>query len=75
MYDDEYMHLLVSFPDGFDFDRDRYYVPISITGEGSLSMGDISFSSPADYVLVIDGEDGTRLLCDEFRDVFLFRQA
>ena len=74
-YDAEYMHLLISFPKDFDFENGTYYVPISVTGEGSRKMGDISFDRETDYVLVIHGKDDTRILCDAYRDVFDFRQT
>jgi hypothetical protein len=43
----------------------RLYVPIdTIPGSGTSSFGDARFDRPADFLLVIDGTDGTRLMVD-----------
>lgn len=74
-FDADYLHLSVPLPEGFDFDRDVYYVPISVLGVGSTASEaeGLSFDRRCDFLLKLQGRDNTRLLCDEYCDVFRYR--
>ena len=71
-YDADYMHILVALPEGFDFEKDVYYIPISVLGVGSTESVNhgISFDKSCDFLLVINGKNNTRLLCDAYYDTF-----
>ncbi len=76
-YDSDYMNMLITLPDNFDFENDVYYIPISITEQGSsyINNTDITFSTPVDYILIINGKSNTRILCDAYNDVFYYKYA
>lgn len=75
--DPAYLYLCVQTADGFDYYNDSLYVPISTVGRGSTSDTDkgLTFSSAADYLLVINGDSATRVLTDVYNDVFYYNYS
>ncbi|MDE6658974.1 MAG: family 2 glycosyl transferase [Eubacterium sp.] len=76
-YDADYMHILVDLPKDFDFEKDTYYIPISVLGVGSKKMksNSLSFNRNCDFVLEVKGKEQTRLLCDAYYDVFNYKYS
>lgn len=74
-YDADYLHLLIDLPADFDFEKDTYYVPLATLGVGSTGSTEhgLSFSRSSDFLLVIHGQQDTRLLCDAYYDLFAYR--
>lgn len=63
-WDESYLYLRVAVD---DLDGQAYIVPIdTIGGEGSSVFENARFTRNADFVLVIDGQDHTRLLVDPY---------
>lgn len=75
MYDANYMHLLLTLPDGFDTSKDTFFVPISTNGTGSKfsKKYNLKFSDNTDFLLVFNGKDNTRILCDKAQDAFHYK--
>lgn len=76
-YDADYMHVYTKLPKDFDFERDTFYMPISVKGFGSTSAKEqsLTFDRPVDFLLVINGKNNTRLLTDAYYDVFHYKYA
>lgn len=76
-YDADYMHIYADLPDKFDFENDEFYIPVSVLGVGSMKSTEhnISFDGNCDFLLVINGKENTRVLCDAYEDVFTFKYS
>ena len=63
-WDESYLYLRISTN---DFEYQTYYIPIdTITGEGNESYLGATFARAADFLLVLDGKQNTRLLIDPY---------
>jgi hypothetical protein len=70
-YDEGYLYLCIK-GSGLSVEDDVYYVPMDITpksGSNYCENHDVKFDREADFLLVIDGRDGTRLLVQERYEV------
>ncbi|MEA4997898.1 MAG: HEAT repeat domain-containing protein [Candidatus Limiplasma sp.] len=57
-----YLHLPVD-----DFEDQKYCVPIdTLAGEGNVNYLGTTFARPADFLLLLDGKQNTRLLVDPY---------
>ena len=73
-YDSNYMHIYAQLPKDFDFNKDTYYIPISILGIGSdFAENGLSFNQNTDFIIEINGKENTRILCDEYYDLFGYK--
>ncbi len=73
-YDSNYMHIYAKLPEDFDFSKDTYYIPISILGIGSdFAKNGLSFNQKTDFLIEINGKENTRILCDEYYDLFGYK--
>ena len=76
MWDEAYLYLKIQTV-GFSFASDTLLVPIQITGRGSKFSSEYgaSFSEAVDFLLVINGQTGSRLLTDAYQDLFYYTYA
>ena len=72
MWDEGYLYLKIESDNSSG--GGPLLVPVQITGRGSdfSSEYGVSFSEPADFLLVLDGRDNTRLLTDVYQDTFYY---
>ena len=63
-WDEAYLYLRIAMD---DFEGETAIVPIdTIQGEGSRTYDGVTFERAADFVLVVDGKQNTRLLVDPY---------
>jgi len=76
-YDEAYLYLFAEVKDNYNFDKDTLLIPISITGNGSKSCSEynVSFSSKADFLVAVNGKSNTRVLTDEYYDLFYYQYS
>ena len=66
-YDERFIYLLVK-KSGFSIDTDKLYIPIDTTqksGSNYAAGENVKFDRAADFLLVVDGKENTRLLVQE----------
>jgi hypothetical protein len=72
--DEKYVYFMVN-ANGFDFNKNKVIIPIDSKSEqGNLSSKDlgISFKSPVDFLIIIDGKESSRVLVDSYYDSFYY---
>ncbi|EKQ58297.1 MULTISPECIES: hypothetical protein [unclassified Clostridium] len=75
--DEKYLYIMGDVK-GFDFESDKLFIPIDITpNSGNLTYNDynLTFSRPADMVVVLDKKNGSRIVTDSYYDVFYYMYA
>ncbi len=75
MWDEGYLYLKIE--SDADFNSETLLIPIQITARGSdfASEYDVTFTEAADFLLVVNGKNNTRLLTDVYQDVFYYTYA
>ena len=69
-YDEKFMYFLVK-KDGLDFENEVLYIPLDITpktGSNYCKNFDVKFDRDADFVIVLDGKDNSRIMVQERYD-------
>lgn len=73
--DERYLYLMAELA-SFDFENDSLYLPIDILPDQGnlLYQGEgVTFDQPADFVIVIKGEDNARIVVDQYYDCFYYQ--
>lgn len=76
-YDEGYLYFYVQPANNYDFANDTLLLPVSTVGLGSTKSNDynVSFDTNADFLIVINGQDNTRVLTDAYYDAFHYQYA
>lgn len=77
MSDAKYLYLMMKI-DNYNKKTDTIVVPFdTISGQGNSMMSKLKldFKRPADFVLVINGEDDSRIMVDAYYDTFYYNYS
>ncbi|MDL2225088.1 HEAT repeat domain-containing protein [Eubacteriales bacterium OttesenSCG-928-M02] len=71
--DEKFLYLMVQTD---SFDKEALYLPIdTISGQGNTHYNGVSLGMEADFLLVLDGKDGSTMLVDPYYDVTYYEYA
>lgn len=71
-HDCTYLYLMVRKEDA-DYDSEKLYIPFDITpNSGSSAYEDKALSAPADFMLVVDGQENTQMLVQSYYDLYQY---
>lgn len=71
-HDCTYLYLMVK-KEGADYDSDKLYIPFDITpNSGSTVYEGKNLSAPADFMLVVDGQENTQMLVQSYYDLYQY---
>ena len=71
-YDEKYLYFRIHV-DQLDFENEIFYIPFDITpksGSYYAQGEDVKFDRPADFLLIFDGKENSRILVQERYDAF-----
>ncbi|MBQ2897247.1 MAG: hypothetical protein IJE46_02870 [Clostridia bacterium] len=69
-YDEKFIYFLVK-KDGLDFENEVLYIPVDVTektGSNYCKNFDVKFARDADFVIVLNGKDNSRIMVQERYD-------
>lgn len=72
--DEKYLYFMASIKD-FNFKEDKFCIPIDITpNSGSLAFKNeqLNFKKPMDFIIIIDGEENSRVKVEAYYDSFYY---
>ncbi|MEY8000495.1 family 2 glycosyl transferase [Clostridium sp. Mt-5] len=75
--DEKYLYIMGDIS-GFDFEKDKLFLPIDITpNSGNLKYNyyNLKFKRPTDMVIVLDKKAGSKIVTDSYYDVFYYIYA
>ena len=72
-WDEAYLYLLVQ-TEKYEFEKEKLLLPIRTLGIGSERCGEynVAFSTGADFIVVINGPNDSRVLTDSYEDLFYY---
>ena len=73
--DEKYVYFMIDTRN-YNFDSDTLFIPIdTIDDQGNDHYSDynITFDKQADFVIVINGKDNSRIVCDQYYDAFTYQ--
>lgn len=73
--DEAYVYFLVQSKDASSFANPVMIAADTIPNQGNLSYQGISFDRAADFLIVLNGQDGSAMLVDPYYDVFQYQYA
>lgn len=71
-YDEKFLYFMIHKP-GADLSEETLYIPVDVTpmtGSYYSGYGDLRFDRPADFLIVLNGTDNSRILVQERYDAF-----
>ena len=71
-YDEKFLYLRIH-GEGLDFEKERIYIPVDVTPKtGSYYAREVNlrFEKPADFLIILDGKNNSRILVQERFDAF-----
>lgn len=75
--DEKYLYFMIKSLDKFDFDKNEIYIDLDVTPKSGVeqsSQFNLTFETPVDFIIDINGKEDSRLYVHEYYNEFTFNK-